>query len=412
MALVNVISYDGPSNVLIYRHPQRDFTTLSQLIVKESQKAILFKDGRMMDTFGPGKYTMHTGNIPLLNKVVNIPFGGESPFQCEVYFVNTAIALNRKWGTSSQARVMDRTYNLILHIGANGAMGLRVVDPRLAMMEIVGTQEQLTADECIQYFADNISMKVKEYIANVMKHPGMDFMQLDNNLTAFSQAVHELLKQDFSSVGVEIYNFAMSMLHVPDEEYAIVVQKLQITKQMEIEHIQKTMAARADAESMDIMGEAEARQKIRMGKASADARRIEGYNWADQQKAEIAKTYAASGVAQGNPANMIAQAPTAFAFGQMLRGTMDSVLNPNFSNDGINFSDKVLQSATPTFSSIPDDVEPMEDEIEVEEAPTPTTISPAKARLEKLKEFKEMLDLGLITQEDYDKHKERILSSI
>ena len=87
MALIDVIEYEGNKDVLVYKYPHSDFSTMSQLIVRESQEAILYKDGKMLDSFLPGKYTLHTGNIPLLSKVVNLPFGGNSPFKCDVFFV-------------------------------------------------------------------------------------------------------------------------------------------------------------------------------------------------------------------------------------------------------------------------------------------------------------------------------------
>ena len=122
MALCEIIKYEGDSNTLVYKFPEEDFNTFSQLIVHESQEAILFKDGQMCDTFGPGKYTMHTGNIPILNKLVNLPTGGESPFHCEIYFLNKALALDYNWGTSSQALVMDQTFQLLLHVGASALL--------------------------------------------------------------------------------------------------------------------------------------------------------------------------------------------------------------------------------------------------------------------------------------------------
>lgn len=87
MALIDVIEYEGSNDVLVYKYPHSYFSTMSQLIVRESQEAILYKDGKMLDFFLPGKYTLHAGNIPLLFKVVNLPFGGNSPFKCDVFLL-------------------------------------------------------------------------------------------------------------------------------------------------------------------------------------------------------------------------------------------------------------------------------------------------------------------------------------
>ena len=88
MAILSVIKHEGPNNLLVWKAPHEDFNTKSQLIVHESQEAVFFKNGQALDTFGPGRHTLDTQNIPLLRKLINLPFGGESPFHCEVYFIN------------------------------------------------------------------------------------------------------------------------------------------------------------------------------------------------------------------------------------------------------------------------------------------------------------------------------------
>ncbi len=322
MAICDVIKYEGDNNTLVYKFPEEDFNTLSQLIVHESQEAILFKNGQMCDSFGQGKYTLHTGNIPLLNKLVNLPTGGESPFHCEVYFVNKALALDYKWGTSSQARVMDRTYNLILNIGASGIIGIHLIDPRKLTVKIVGTTSSLTADQCIRYFRENISARVKQYIVKAMQHPGMDFLTLDSNLLEFSSAVKAQLETEFEDIGVGIYNFVISAIKIPDEEFEVITAGQR----------------RMQQEQYDLRSAQFAKQRrIIEAEGEAAFRGIQGYNWADEQKAEIAKTYAANEGAQNSPTGMFAQAPAALMFGNMLKNNMEPLLNPDFSQQPFAF---------------------------------------------------------------------------
>lgn len=80
--IAKIIKYEGPNDVLVWKHPIEDFNTTSQLIVHESQEAILFKNGQALDLFGPGKYTLTTENIPLLRRLINIPTNGETAFHC------------------------------------------------------------------------------------------------------------------------------------------------------------------------------------------------------------------------------------------------------------------------------------------------------------------------------------------
>ena len=83
-----IIKYEGSNDVLVWKHPEEDFNTHSNLIVHESQEAILFKNGQALDLFGPGRHILSTENIPLLRRIINIPTNGETPFHCEVYFIN------------------------------------------------------------------------------------------------------------------------------------------------------------------------------------------------------------------------------------------------------------------------------------------------------------------------------------
>ncbi len=93
MALIDVVKWDEPGDLLVWKFPNSELSTMTQLIVNASQDAILFKDGTPLDTFGAGRHTLSTNNIPILNKLVNLPFGGKSPFAAEVWFVNKAIPM-------------------------------------------------------------------------------------------------------------------------------------------------------------------------------------------------------------------------------------------------------------------------------------------------------------------------------
>ena len=93
-SIAQVIKYEGDNSTFIWKHPCEDFNSLTQLIVHESQEAIFFLNGKALDLFGPGRYTLATQNIPLLSKIMNIPTDGVTPFHCEVYFVNKTDKMN------------------------------------------------------------------------------------------------------------------------------------------------------------------------------------------------------------------------------------------------------------------------------------------------------------------------------
>lgn len=420
MALIDVIEYEGNNDVLVYKYPHSDFSTMSQLIVRESQEAILYKDGKMLDAFAPGKYTLHTGNIPLLSKVVNLPFGGNSPFKCDVYFVNKVTALDYKWGTKTKTRVMDMHYQLMLDIGASGAMGIKVCNPYELMRKIVGTQSELRAETCLDYFRENISAKVKEYIAKIMRKPEMDFLILETCLSDFSEAVKKQLNQLFLDIGVELYNFVIETIKIPDEQYAVIQQGQN--------DIQRALYA-SKIKKIDAQGDADA--QVIKARGNAESRKVEGYNWADEQIAEITKIYASNTQMAENPANMLAQAPMVMAFGNMMRENMEPVLENSFSNPPLNFHSvpSMAGDGTGQNSAMSDmegsgfgweDVSPLEDVFSpanpeegkvksVQESQEDTSMKDFERKMKKLRI---MLDTGIITQEEFEAEKAENLKNL
>lgn len=143
MKIAEVIKYEGDNSTFIWKHPSEDFNTKSQLIVHESQEAIFFMNGQLLDSFGPGRHTLDTQNIPLIGKFYNKVFDDESPFHCEVYFINHTEQMAIKWGTDSKVEYVEPTYNFPIQIGASGEMNLRVIDAKKLLVKIVGTERCL-----------------------------------------------------------------------------------------------------------------------------------------------------------------------------------------------------------------------------------------------------------------------------
>lgn len=161
MKIVDIIKYEGDNSTFIWKHPNENFNTLSQLIVHESQEALLFLNGQALDLFGPGKHTLHTSNIPLLNKIVNLPTSGESPFHCEVYFINKTEQMAINWGMGN-VNFLDPTHNnYAFKIGASGEMSLRISDSRKIITKLVGTETVLDQETIKKFFKAPITTHIK-----------------------------------------------------------------------------------------------------------------------------------------------------------------------------------------------------------------------------------------------------------
>ena len=108
MAIIDRIKYDAPDDTpFVWKYPSEQIKIGAQLVINQSQEVLFVKSGEALDLFESGTHTLTTGNIPFLNKIINLPFGGDTPFTAEVWYVNKTVKRDLKWGTPSPIQVMD-----------------------------------------------------------------------------------------------------------------------------------------------------------------------------------------------------------------------------------------------------------------------------------------------------------------
>lgn len=121
-------------------------------------------NGQALDMFGAGRYTLETENVPKIGKLLNRAAGDETPFHCEVYFVNKTEQMSIKWGTDSKVQYIEPTYGFPLSIGASGEMSLRAEDSRKLLIKLVGTENFLGQQKLVGFFRAFLQTRVKTYI--------------------------------------------------------------------------------------------------------------------------------------------------------------------------------------------------------------------------------------------------------
>ena len=149
---------DDAGDGIVHRVPEEGSgeTKLgAQLVVRDSQAAVFFKDGRGLDVFGPGRHTLTSKNLPILTKVLSLPWGFTSPFRAEVFFVNQKVFTDLKWGTRDPVAFRDRDFGLI-RLRSFGRFTIRIVEPLLFVNSIAGTQGSYRKDEIEDYLRDVI----------------------------------------------------------------------------------------------------------------------------------------------------------------------------------------------------------------------------------------------------------------
>jgi membrane protease subunit (stomatin/prohibitin family) len=224
-ALIDRIKYDGPqdgSPWLVYKYPSEKFVLGSQLIVNQGQEALFFKGGEALDLFGPGTHTLQTGNLPLLNKLVNLPFGGDTPFTAEVYYLNKTSKLNMNWGTPNAFPVEDPKYGILLSIRAHGTYGMRINDTRMFISELIGAVPNgstVTYQFAASYFSGLLVSKIKNVISAYMIRKKISFLEVTGYLDEISKDCEVAVKDEFERFGAEVVNFYVETITPPKDEY-------------------------------------------------------------------------------------------------------------------------------------------------------------------------------------------------
>lgn len=216
--IFDVIEYLDPSGrEIVHRIPEQgsgDFRLGSQLIVRESQAAVFFRDGKALDTFGPGRHTISTNNIPLLVRLIGIPFGGETPFKAEVYFVNLREFLDQKWGTPEPVALRDKELGLV-RLRAFGTYAMQVTEPQLFVNKVVGTQGIYETTQITDFLRSMIISK----LVDLMGETQTSLFDLPRLYEEIAAGVRAKLQDDFANLGITLKTLYINSIS-PTEETA------------------------------------------------------------------------------------------------------------------------------------------------------------------------------------------------
>jgi membrane protease subunit (stomatin/prohibitin family) len=216
MALIDVIQHPSQrSDEIVFRVPQQgagEFKFGSQLIVREGQAAVFFRDGKALDTFGPGRHTLNTNNLPLLTGIMGIAFGGATPFTAEVYFVSLREFSDLRWGTAQPVVFRDTDFGMV-RLRAFGGYSLRVGDPQLFVQQVVGSQGVYTTGFIEDYLRGVIVNEFNDMLGAV--HTTL--LDLPGQSSELAAAMRNALVDDFRRIGLDITSFQVIAITPPDD---------------------------------------------------------------------------------------------------------------------------------------------------------------------------------------------------
>ena len=222
--LYSVIKNDRPFDELIWKSPIEDFNTNTQLIVMESEEALFVKDGIVIETLEGGRHTLNTANYPFINKLQKMVAGGESPYSCQIFFVDKAHKLELVWGTDSPIQMRDAEFSFAVGVRARGSYSIQINDAKKFFVKLVGNTFFFTKEELNNMFRTAFQMKIKTTVATVMKNSNLTILDMNTELDTIGQMVEEKLAEILDEYGIRLVNFYIADISIPenDPNYAII----------------------------------------------------------------------------------------------------------------------------------------------------------------------------------------------
>ncbi len=348
MKITEVIKTEMERGTFVCKYPNEDFNTHSQLIVQQSQEALLFANGEACDLFEPGKYTLETGNIPILKKLLNLPTGGESPFHCVVYFINKTEQMNLYWGIRD-VNFLDATNNdYAFKIGASGEMSICISDARKLIMKLVGTQTALDRETLMNFFKAPIIKSAKEILPNTLRADRISIFELESSLSKLSEKLKQQISSEMADYGISLEKFWVQNIVKPENDPFYITLNKQRGQEITIANQGKLDAQKAqnqvNIEMIHHSAEMTKQRDYTDVKAYDQQKR--GYSFSQEQLYEVlgkmAENQSAGGVME------ISKTTLELAAGFGMAGTMNNMFRQSLS-EGMNATTQMTQHMNATM---------------------------------------------------------------
>jgi membrane protease subunit (stomatin/prohibitin family) len=257
MAIIDVLKYDGPNNVLVWKwrsasktDRQDELRLGTQLVVNESQEACFYKGGQLLDIFGPGTHTLSTKNLPILSGLIGLAFGGDSPFKAEVYFINKTVSMDAKFGLIP-FNMIEPNFKVPIPVTSRGSFALSVSESRTFLTKMVGTVTDFDTITLSQFFRGILVENVKNAITKIAKEQNLSPLELESIVYEVAQAVRGLIASTIAEFGLELKLFNIEAIPVIDEDQRVKDIVAQYQKLM-AEDAAERMRLKRRAENLDV----------------------------------------------------------------------------------------------------------------------------------------------------------------
>ncbi len=225
MAIIDVVKYQTIDGELCHKFESCDLRMGTQVVVHPAQTAFFVNGGVICDEFTTGTYTIDTKNIPLLNKLINLPFGSDSPFQAEVWFVNQVAKLNIPWGTPHHIQIEDPRYHIIVPVRAHGQYGIKVSNPRAFLENLIGSMGAFTSDQIEQFYKGRIISAFNTLLSQQIVNNNISILDINTQLLEMSETINLQLNQILDKYGVAIIEFSIMSITFPQDDESVIKLK-------------------------------------------------------------------------------------------------------------------------------------------------------------------------------------------
>ena len=223
MDISNVIKWDQTGlDPVVWKFPSTEILLGSILIVGMGQEALLVRGGEVYDKFSTGTHALESANIPLISKAIGLPFGGQTPFTCEVWFVSKLHNMDLKWGTKAPIQIMDGGLGIPVSVRSHGRWGFTIQAPQRLLGMLVGSQSILNTSDISESVYGFVMQNVSRFVSNAITENKISVLQIAGQIHELSETIRVHLKKDVNALGIKLLNFNIESINIPETQLDII----------------------------------------------------------------------------------------------------------------------------------------------------------------------------------------------